>query len=94
MGSWTMREGVVLVRELALFVIYLNVLLGSIRGEYQVVQGSLQVDYTACNGLAPLLLINLGYSNNFLLLVSVVLAFVIYLGKFLKKIFYSRFVIR
>jgi hypothetical protein len=32
-----MREGVVLVRELALFVIYLNVLLGSIRGEYQVV---------------------------------------------------------
>jgi hypothetical protein len=26
-GSWTMREGVVLVRELALFVVYLDVLL-------------------------------------------------------------------
>ena len=39
MRSWTTTEGAVLVRELALFVVYLNVLLGNAGGGYQVVQG-------------------------------------------------------
>jgi hypothetical protein len=35
--SWTMREGAVLVRELALFVVYLDVLWGSVGAGYQMV---------------------------------------------------------
>ena len=36
-GSWMIRQGAVLVRELALFVVYLDVLSESIRMGYQVV---------------------------------------------------------
>ena len=35
--SWTMREGAVLVRDLALFVVYLNVLWRGVGPDYQMV---------------------------------------------------------
>jgi hypothetical protein len=35
-GSQTIRKRVVLVRELALFVVYLDMLLVNVRGKYQV----------------------------------------------------------